>query len=172
MDEMPSGRASLDAFAREHALSLTRFAYLLTGDRGSGEDLVQDVLFAMHRRFGMWLDIDDPLRYARRSIVNAHISKLRRRRVAEMLFDKPPETPSWDAIESDESHDVVWAALHRLPERQRAVLVLRYYLGTSDRDIAALLSCREGSVRSIAARAFKTLRPMLRPTDFQMGRAQ
>jgi RNA polymerase sigma-70 factor (sigma-E family) len=172
VEELPERGASLDAFVREHALSLTRFAYLLTGDRGSSEDLVQEVLFAMHRRFGVWLDVEDPLRYARRSIVNAHISRLRRRRVSELLSDKLPEVPSWDAREANDMDDAVWAALHRLPDRQRAVLVLRYYLGTSDRDIAGVLRCRESSVRSMAARAFKTLRPMLRSGDEVMDRAQ
>lgn len=169
---MPSKRVSLDAFARAHAVELTRFAFLITGDRGNGEDLVQEVLFAMHRRFGMWLDIEDPLRYARRSIVNANVSRLRRRRVPELLSDAPPELPSWDADSSDAADDGVWTALKGLPERQRVVLVLRYYLGSSDRDIAGLLGCRESSVRSLAARAFKALRPVLGAATTVMGSAQ
>jgi RNA polymerase sigma factor (sigma-70 family) len=59
--------------------------------------------------------------------------------------------------------DQTWQLLATLPARQRTVLVLRYYLGYSDRDIAGLLKCREGTVRSLATRAFKILRPVLRP---------
>lgn len=155
---------SLDAFVRQNGLALTRFAFLITGDRGRGEDLVQDVLFAMHRRFGPQLDIDDPLRYARRSIVNANISRHRLRRVPELLSDDPPDTPTQDAPFIDDLDDEVWTAMQTLPDKQRAVLVLRYYLGAPDHDIADLLGCREGSVRSLAARAFKALRPLLRPS--------
>jgi RNA polymerase sigma factor (sigma-70 family) len=161
MDEPLAVGVSLEAFVHQHALALTRFAFLITGDRGRGEDVVQEVLFSMYRRFGPWLGIDDPLRYARRSIVNAHVSGLRRRRVAEILFDAPPERLSGedDGLPAD---DDVWEALAGLPARQRTVLVLRYYLGHSDREIAQLLECRESSVRSLAARSFKTLRSVLR----------
>lgn len=168
MDEsMPVGMP-LETFVREHALALTRFAFLITGDRGRGEDLVQEVLFSMHRRFGSQLAIEDPLRYARRSIVNAHVSALRRRRVTELLFDAPPEQPSWDEYGGSLSDEQVWDIVAGLPARQRTVLVLRYYLGHSDGEIAQLLECRESSVRSLAARSFKTLRAVLGPANSVM----
>ena len=69
------------------------------------------------------------------------------------------------ARNSTSSRIRTWDLLATLPARQRTVLVLRYYLGHSDSDIAALLGCREGTVRSLATRAFKTLRPVLRPSD-------
>jgi RNA polymerase sigma-70 factor (sigma-E family) len=153
----------LDDFVRDRALELTRFAYLVTGDRGRAEDLVQDVLFAMHRRFGTSLALDDPAAYARRAVVNAHVSWLRRRRVLEVPSERPPEVAWTDATQFDIVADRTWDALATLPARQRTVLVLRYYLGQTDREIAALFDCREGTIRSLAARAFKTLRPVLRP---------
>jgi RNA polymerase sigma-70 factor (sigma-E family) len=159
-----SGGVPLAAFVRDHDLALTRFAYLITGDRGRGEDLVQDVLLAMHRRFGRVLTLDDPMAYARRAIINAHVSWLRRRRVLEVPFERTLDLSAADDEGVAAEDDVLWTALGELPPRQRAVLVLRYYLGSSDREIAELLECREGSVRSLAARAFKTLRPVLRPT--------
>lgn len=172
MEEPVPVGVSLEAFVRQHALTLTRFAFLIAGDRGRGEDLVQEVLFSMHRRFGPSLGVDDPLRYARRSIVNAHVSGLRRRRVAEVLSDAPPERPSWDDHGGDPADDELWDALAALPARQRTVLVLRYYLGHSDREIAQLLECRESSVRSLAARSFKTLRSVLRSSSTAIGAAQ
>ena len=168
MDTAPVGM-SLDEFVRENALTLTRFAFLISADRGRAEDIVQDVVFAMHRRFGIWLGIADPLRYARRSIVNAHISSVRRRHVVELLSDAPPDVPWSDGDSFDSQDSALWEALNRLPTRQRTVLVLRYYLGDSDREIARVLDCRESSVRSLAARAFKTLRPVLRPTRTMAG---
>lgn len=158
-----SGSAiSLAAFVGERGVVLTRFAYLVSGDRDRAQDLVQDVLLSMHRRFGPYLTIDDPSAYARRAIVNAHLSWTRRRRVIEIPSESLPEVP-WIDDNGVAVDDEVWAALADLPARQRAVLVLRYYLGHSDREIADILSCREGSVRSLATRAFRTLRPVLRP---------
>jgi RNA polymerase sigma factor (sigma-70 family) len=75
----------------------------------------------------------------------------------------------WDAGSTERPDEDIWSALQTLPQRQRAVLVLRYYLGAPDDDIANLLDCREGSVRSLAARAFKALRPLLRSPDGLMG---
>jgi RNA polymerase sigma-70 factor (sigma-E family) len=166
---LASSAVTLEQFARERALELTRFAYLITGDRGRGEDMVQEALFGMHRRFGDVLELADPLAYARRSIINAHASGLRRRRVVEMLSDSPPDLSPADLALPDDSDDLLWAALYELPPRQRTVLVARYYLGHNDRDIAVMLGCRVSSVRSLAARAFKTLRPLLRPANAVLG---
>jgi RNA polymerase sigma-70 factor (sigma-E family) len=154
---------SLAAFVQQSAMDLTRFAYLITGDRGRAEDLVQDALLSMHRRFGADLvAVDNPAGYARRAIVNAHISAARRGRIRELLTDRLPDVPARTA---DEPDDDVWRAVTRLPARQRATVVMRYYLGYSDRDIAEILGCRESSVRSLAARAFQALRPVLGSTS-------
>lgn len=155
---------TLADFVRARGLELTRFAYLITGDRGRAEDLVQDVLLALHRRFGPVFDVADPGAYARRAVVNAHLSWLRRRHLLELPSEHVPEQPCSDTTEFDVVADQTWQLLATLPARQRTVLVLRYYLGYSDCDIAALLNCREGTVRSLATRAFKILRPALRPT--------
>lgn len=155
---------SLAAFAGEHGVALTRFAYLVSGDRDRAPDLVQDVLLSMHRRFGSYLTITDPMAYARRAIVNAQLSWARTRRVVEVPSEFVPELP-WSDNDVRPVDDEVWDALADLPARQRAVLVLRYYIGHSDSEIADILSCREGSVRSMATRAFRTLRPVLRPAD-------
>ena len=154
---------SLAAFVDRQGVVLTRFAYLVSGDRDRAQDLVQEALLSMHRRFGPYLPIDDPSAYARRTIVNAHLSWARRRRVIEIPCEPFPDV-AWGDDERSVLDDEVWDALADLPVRQRAVLVLRYFVGHSDREIAEILSCREGSVRSMATRAFTALRPVLRPT--------
>jgi RNA polymerase sigma-70 factor (sigma-E family) len=155
-----SQHVTLVDFVRDNSLGLTRFAYLVTGDRLRAEDVVQDVFMSMHKRFGRTLELESPHAYAQRAIVNAHISWLRRRRLHELLIDELPEHPV-AARPDAEANDEVWNALCGLARKQRIVLVLRYYEGFSDKEIAAVLGCREGTIRSLATRAFARLRPVL-----------
>lgn len=148
--------SSLADFAAEHGLALTRFAYMLCGDRGRAEDLVQDTYLALYRRFGDDLPISAPVAYARRTIVHANASRSRRRSSTETPTAQLPDLAVEGAFPDE--HDAMWRALVDLPERQRAVLVLRYYCDLSDHEIALLLRATEGTVRSLAARAFAHLR--------------
>ena len=164
--EISLGGQSLGDFAREHGLELTRFAYLISGDRTRADDLVQDVLLAMHRRFGARLEIEQPVAYARRAIVNANVSFNRRRSSTEVLTAIDLDRPVTD----DAGPDDLWSLLATLPHRQRVVLVMRYYLGYSDAEIAGTLGCRRGTVRSLASRALADLRAsdgitLLNPSD-------
>jgi RNA polymerase sigma-70 factor (sigma-E family) len=155
----------LAAFAADHTVTLTRFAYLVCGDRGQAEDLVQDAFVALYRRFGPTLPVEAPVAYARRAIVNGHVSRRRRRAGSEALLDVVPDvaTESSDLAEQD----AMWRLLAQLPGRQRTVLVCRYYLDLDDAEIAELIGARAGTVRSLASRAFATLRehPALNPTE-------
>ncbi|HET6209284.1 MAG TPA: sigma factor, partial [Jatrophihabitans sp.] len=104
---------TLSELAVVHGLELTRFAYLICGDRNRAEDLVQDVLLAMHRRFGSALPVENPLAYARRAIVNANVSWSRRPMRREVLSDRLPER----ATEFSAPDDELW---HRADDtRQR-----------------------------------------------------
>jgi RNA polymerase sigma-70 factor (sigma-E family) len=145
------------AFARRNTLDLLRFAYLLTGDRHRAEDLVQDVLLAMHRRFAQVLPLDNPLAYARRALVNANTSWRRRASSSEVVVDLFADSPAVDGNDAAE-RDALWQALRRLPVRQRTVLVLRFYADAADVDIADLLGCRLGTVRSLVSRGLAALR--------------
>jgi RNA polymerase sigma-70 factor (sigma-E family) len=155
----------LGEFARANAVALVRFAYLMCGDRGVAEDLVQDAFLALYRRFGETIPVAAPVAYARRTIVNAQLSRARRRSSTERLLADLPDVAT-DAVFPDEQ-DAMWRALATVPDRQRAVLVLRYYLDLPDREIAGLLGASEGTVRSLAARAFAVLRghPALDPAS-------
>ena len=119
----------------------------------------------MHRRFGDRLAIEQPLAYARRAIVNANISWSRRRSSTEVLTAADLDRPVLDADPG--SADGLWQLLGRLPHRQRVVLVMRYYLGYSDAEIAETLGCRRGTVRSLASRALADLRTSRHPRPAQ-----
>ena len=159
---LPSGTArTLSELVSAHGLELVRFGYLICGDRNRAEDLVQDVLLAMHRRFGSTLPVDDPLAYARRAIVNANVSWSRRPVRREVPSERLPEGATGLSAPDDQ----LWQLLSTLGQRQRSVLVLRYYLGYPDADIAEALGCRRATVRSLAARALAELRERLSTSD-------
>ena len=153
---MDADGTTLTAFAAQHSVGLTRFAYVLTGDRQLAEDLVQDCFLALHRRFGEILPLDAPVAYARKSIANGQASRMRRMASTETVLDELPDA-GVDGADLSE-RDAAWRMLATLPDRQRAVLALRYYVDLPDDEIARMLDCRVGTVRSLAARAFVALR--------------
>jgi RNA polymerase sigma factor (sigma-70 family) len=155
--------ATVAELAERSGLELLRFAYLLCGDRQRAEDLLQDVLLSLHRRFGAGpLPLDNPVGYARRALANANVSRARRLSGSEVTVDMVADVaePGSDAWSSGDpgDRDMLWRALRRLPLRQRTVLVLRFYADETDADIAATLHCRRGTVRSLASRAMSALR--------------
>jgi RNA polymerase sigma-70 factor (sigma-E family) len=144
---------------RRHGLELVRFAYLLCGDRFVAEDLVQEVVLQMYRRFPAGLTLDKPVAYARRAVANANISRARRASSTEIAVALVPERVDPGTVGPDVGgQDDLWDAVRRLPQRQRAVLVLRFYADASDEEIAESLGCRRGTVRSLASRALAALR--------------
>ena len=154
-DELPSGTgtSSFTAFYADHYSDLVRLAALLSGSADTAPDLVQDCFVGLH---GRWTAVQDPLPYARRSVVNACASH--HRRVARGRRLPTPEVPDLE-LGADELED----ALARLPARQRAAVVLRYYSDLPDADIARALRCRPGTVRSLIHRALKDLRARIEP---------
>ncbi|MFU8851611.1 SigE family RNA polymerase sigma factor [Micromonospora sp. SL1-18] len=146
-----------DDFVVTRSPRLLRTAFLLTRDWASAEDLLQT---ALARAWEAWRRIDgDPEPYVRRIIVNAYASSWRRRWRGELPTADLPET----VIEADphvslDDRDRLWRALGRLPRRQRAVLVLRYFEDLSEVEIAEVLGCSVGTVKSQASRAVAKLR--------------
>jgi DNA-directed RNA polymerase specialized sigma24 family protein len=132
-------RPTLTGFAAEQSVALTRFAHLLCGDRATAEDLVQDALLGLFRRFGDELPVRAPMSYARRAVLNAYLTRSRRRARREVVTDEVPEVAiGGDGVAGD---GALWSALSTLADRQRAVLVLRYYLrpvGRGDRGGAGM----------------------------------
>lgn len=148
---------SFDEYVRSRHSELLRFAHVLTGDPHHAADLVQDAL----ERAGLaWRRIrcqDDPEGYLRRTIVNRHLNsrrKLRRERLVASL----PELTYADVEPGDAR---LWQLLATLPRQQRAVLVLRFYLDLPEAQIADVLGCSVGTVKSNSSRALARLRSAL-----------
>ena len=149
-----------------HYRSLVRLATLLLRDVGASEEVVQDSFIAMH---GAWRRLRDPdraLAYLRQSVVNRSRSVLRHRTVELRHAPAPmPDAASAEhgAMGSLEHQEVI-DALRRLPERQREVLVLRYYADLSEADIADAIGISRGAVKSHASRGMAALRTTLEQT--------
>jgi RNA polymerase sigma-70 factor (sigma-E family) len=153
--------------------ALLRTAYLLAGDRHLAEDLTQT---ALEKAAASWARVrraDDVDAYVRRMLINTHLSRFRRRRVAEVLSAETPEPAltSPDPAHRVAQRDQVLAALAGLPRRQRAVVVLRYWEDMTESQTAELLGCSIGTVRSQAHRALAKLRvsPLLTDDAPQAG---
>jgi RNA polymerase sigma-70 factor (sigma-E family) len=150
-------------FARRHA-ELVRLALLLVDDQPTAEDVVQDVFARLHGRRGPGDKGEHSLAYVRAAVVNGCRSQLRRRAVARRLAatrGKSLEQVTQDSAEQEvlrsEERRQVLAALAALPSRRREVLVLRYYLGLSEAEIAEVLGVSAGTVKSTAARGLAAL---------------
>jgi RNA polymerase sigma-70 factor (sigma-E family) len=136
---------------------LVRLAYGLTGDRWLAEDLAQTALAGACTAWGRVSRADDPDAYVRRILINASNRRYRRRQPAEEVR-RLPEAPLADPAALADQRSDLMTALRALPPRQRAVIVLRYWGDLSDAQVAALLGCSEGTVRSQAWRALAKLR--------------
>lgn len=157
----PQDGGRLGELYRQHADGAVRLAYLLTGDRALAEDLVQD---AFVRLAGRLVHLRDPgafHAYLRRTVVNLANSHFRHRKVerqylrrAEAAFEPHAALPDRPVEEREE----LWVALQRLSERQRAAIVLRFYEDLSEAQVAEILKCRPGTVKSLVSRGLESLR--------------
>jgi RNA polymerase sigma-70 factor (sigma-E family) len=135
---------------------LLRTAYLLTRDVGHAEDLLQTVLAKAWRS---WRRVKgDPEPYVRRIMVNTHATWWRRRWRGEEPAGELPESIGEPEQHAVDERDWLWQVLGRLPSRQRAVLVLRYYEDLTEAQVADLLGCSVGTVKSQASKALAKLR--------------
>jgi RNA polymerase sigma-70 factor (sigma-E family) len=139
---------------------LLRFGVVLTGSRDGADELVQVALLKTWRR---WKHIDHtgPVAYVRRVMVTQHVSRWRRSRHETALPASYDVASSTSASAAYDDRDRMLRALAKLPPRQRAVVVLRYYEDLSEADIAATLGCATGTVKSQAAKALRSLRVVL-----------
>lgn len=149
-----------EEFAAIRLPAVLRFAGVLTGDRAVAEDVVQEVLIRACARWQEIGRLDRPELYVRKMVVNEYLSWRRR---SWRLLPNGSGTDVDDRRTPDHAlahaeRDALLAELSKLPRRQRAVLVLRYYEGFSDSEIAELLGCTTGTVRGYASRALAALR--------------
>jgi RNA polymerase sigma-70 factor (sigma-E family) len=158
-DRRKAPEREFDRFAAEVSDPLLRTGYLMTGDARDAEDLVQETLLRVARRWERVRSMDQPAGYARRVLVNLvlHDADRRSRRRAELwpqdgAAEAADEGAARALREVDDLAEFRWA-LARLPARQRAVLVLRYWADLPVAEVADILGCSEGTVTSTASRA-------------------
>jgi RNA polymerase sigma factor (sigma-70 family) len=147
---MSEARQPFEDFYADKFEWFARLAYLFVGDAHVADDLVQEAMMRVQRKFPA---LESPTAYTRTVLLNLvrrHGRKESQRRAAEGLVVPKAELPD-DAVE-------ILQLVHALPPRQRAVIILRYYEGLTEAEIAAALKCRPGTVKSLAARALAQLR--------------
>lgn len=163
-DPGPSDPWLVELF-REHHHGLVQLAALLVDDRGTAEEIVQDAFVSTALRRGRGLALDDPLAYLRRAVANGARSALRRRGVRRRHLrsvEPPPTAPGADHdVLAAAEHEPVLAALRTLSDRQREVLVLRYWSELSEVEIADALGISPGSVKTHAHRGLAELTRIL-----------
>lgn len=147
-----TGAASFDELFRSRYEPMVRVAYLLVGSQAEAEDVVQDAFARIELR---WSRLDNAEAYLRRCVVNRSHDLLRRRRIEQRFRNlRRDETADLDA---DELSD----ALATLPTRRRTAIVLRYYLGLREKEIAEVMGCRPGTVKSMVHRGLAQLREVI-----------
>jgi RNA polymerase sigma-70 factor (sigma-E family) len=174
----PDATAAVTALYAEHALGLVRLAVVMTGDRGTAEDVVQDAFLALYRRWDRLPDLAAPLAYLRVSVVNGCRTALRRR--SRLRFRGSPADGEFDAILASgsgpgkavesaearvllgEEQRAVAAALRTLPRRQLEAVVLRYYLELSVDETAQVMGISTGTVKSATHRALAAVGRIVR----------
>ena len=159
---MPDRDEAFSGFVAARSPHLLRTAYLLTGDRGQAEDLVQTALAKTYLAWDRIADIDAVEAYVRRVMVTTNISWWRRRRDREVTVADVPDAPVWgDEVEDALERESLWRLLAGLPSKQRTALVLRYWAGLSEAEIASEMKCAPGTVKTHAARGLAALRQSL-----------
>ena len=131
---------------------MVRVAFLILGSRADAEDVAQDAFARVHLRGDR---VDRPGAYLRRCVVNGALDVLRRRKLADRVRSLRAENST--ALGADELSD----ALAALPDRQRAALVLRFYQGLSEREVAEALDVRPGTAKSLVHRGLANLREVI-----------
>lgn len=150
-------------FVKENQAALFGFAVTLTGDRHEAEEVVAGALEKVCRKWQRIRGMEHPRAYARRVVLTEFLKgRDRQNRLlpTEDLSSLIPPIP--DLAERHARHDDLQQRLQALPNRQRAVVVLRYLLDLDDAEIAAELGCRVGTVRAHASRALAALRLEMR----------
>jgi RNA polymerase sigma-70 factor (sigma-E family) len=155
-------RVVTDLYAA-HYQALVRLASLLIGDSAVAEEVVQESFIAMHRSWRRLADRDRAISYLRQSVVNRSRSVLRHRVVADKLaLMLAPATPDvTEQVISQLERSALVSALRSLPARQREVLILRYYVGLSEVQIASAMGISPRAVEAHTARAISSLRAKL-----------
>jgi RNA polymerase sigma-70 factor (sigma-E family) len=153
-----SAEAAFNDFVARGYHGLVRTAYLLTGDRHQAEDLVQQCLMSTYRSWGRLESPGSAAAYTRTSMVRQAVRWRGRRWRGEVPTGDLPPVAVGDRTGEVELAEQARRALMTLPAKQRAVLILRYFDDLSEAEVATVLRCSVGTVKSRASRALQTLR--------------
>jgi RNA polymerase sigma-70 factor (sigma-E family) len=158
---------TFDEYVAARLTALLRYAAVLTGERELAQDIVQDALIGAHRRWSRIGAMERTELYVKRMVTREYLSWQRRSARRSALLDAKGDRPGLAADHADAiaERDDVRSRLARLPRRQRAVVVLRYYEELTEVEIAEVLSCSPGAVRSYHSRAMATLRLSHTPVE-------
>lgn len=164
--EAGAPQREFERFVADSADQLLRTAYLMASDLPEAEDLVQETLLRVARRWHRVRTMDHPVAYARRVLVNLAIDGAEQhvRRQGELVL--PDGAAGWDQADRHAERDIgavdtqadLLEVLASLPARQRTVIVLRYWEDLPEAQVAAILGCPAGTVKSLAARGLARLR--------------
>jgi RNA polymerase sigma-70 factor (sigma-E family) len=154
----PDAEAEFRSFVAARWARLLRTAYLLTGDLHDAEDVLQVTLERLYVAWGRLGPDDNVDAYTRRILVNSNFSRVRRRRFTEWPTSSLPERPTADPTVQADERAALLAALVSLPPRQRAAVVLRYWEDLSEAQVADVLGCSVGNVKSQTSRGLAKLR--------------
>jgi RNA polymerase sigma-70 factor (sigma-E family) len=164
-----TARREFERFVTERTDQLLRTAYLVAWDLTEAEDLVQETLLQVARRWPRVAAMEHPAAYARKLLVNLAIdtAQKRARRSGELTAGGGADATQWldqraaRDLDSVVTQTVLLAALAALPARQRAIIVLRYWEDLPEAEVAAVLGCSVGTVKSTASRGLARLREQL-----------
>lgn len=148
---MADGRVSPEELYVRCAMPTRRFAYLMTGDHALAEDLVNDCFVKLCARPWYLAGVEDPDAYLRRMVVNAVRSDIRRKALDRRHAGHSPE-PRIDPIGVVDDRDALRGLLATLTKRQRAAVILRYYVGLTEQEAATEMGCSVGTVKALASR--------------------
>ena len=154
---------TFEEFVTARLGALIRYATVVTWDPHLAEDITQDVLVRAQARWGRIGGLDAPEQYVKRMVLNEFLS-WRRRRAAQLVYMPTLEdvTPhESDRTRAVDDRDLTRRLIAGLPPKQRAAIALRYYEDLTDEQIAELLGCRTGTVRSYLSRGLAALRAAL-----------
>ncbi|MEH0824813.1 MULTISPECIES: SigE family RNA polymerase sigma factor [unclassified Micromonospora] len=145
--------------------ALRRLAYLLAGDEHRADDLVQQTITTLYVKWRRAQAADHLDAYVRTMLVRTYVDERRLAWARVRLFRETPEPPPFEDG-SVEVRQVVRAALSRVPRRQQAVLVLRFFYDLPVDEVAGMLGCSSGTVKSQTSRGLATLRRLLGEREF------
>jgi RNA polymerase sigma-70 factor (sigma-E family) len=164
---MPMRDAAFREYFEQHHDSMSRLAYLMTGEPGIADDLAADALTEVWRHWDRVTAADDPVAYGHGILMNLARNWVRRRSRERLLTLEPLRR----ALDPDVSAVVdVRGALRRLPHRRRACVVLRYSFDLSEKEVATILGISVGAVKSATSRGARQLAELLGGSSVALAR--